>query len=118
MLDWTKVFKTTVLNLNKVQEAPEVNFLIDIFVEKYVLFFYTNRIADPRIYTPLKDEFLKNKFSLFQISTFSIFKTEVKCSVIYWGFIIIVFKSVLDSVADPGCLSRIPDPTFFHPGSE
>ncbi len=22
------------------------------------------------------------------------------------------------SVADPGCLSRIPDPTFFHPGSE
>jgi hypothetical protein len=20
-------------------------------------------------------------------------------------------------VADPGCLSRIPDPTFFHPGS-
>jgi hypothetical protein len=27
--------------------------------------------------------------------------------------------STLDgaSVADPGCLSRIPDPTFFHPGS-
>jgi hypothetical protein len=24
----------------------------------------------------------------------------------------------LISVADPGCLSRIPDPTFFHPGSE
>ncbi len=23
----------------------------------------------------------------------------------------------LISVADPGCLSRIPDPTFFHPGS-
>jgi hypothetical protein len=22
------------------------------------------------------------------------------------------------SVADPGCLSRIPDPTFSHPGSE
>jgi hypothetical protein len=22
------------------------------------------------------------------------------------------------SVADPGCLSQIPDPTFFHPGSE
>jgi hypothetical protein len=22
------------------------------------------------------------------------------------------------SVADPGCLSRIPDPTFFYPGSE
>ncbi len=22
-----------------------------------------------------------------------------------------------DSVADPGCLSRIPEPTFFHPGS-
>jgi hypothetical protein len=21
------------------------------------------------------------------------------------------------SVADPGCLSQIPDPTFFHPGS-
>jgi hypothetical protein len=21
------------------------------------------------------------------------------------------------SVADPGCLPRIPDPTFFHPGS-
>jgi hypothetical protein len=20
-------------------------------------------------------------------------------------------------MADPGCLSRIPDPTFFHPGS-
>ncbi len=25
---------------------------------------------------------------------------------------------VFCSVADPGCLSRIPDPTFFHPGSE
>jgi hypothetical protein len=25
---------------------------------------------------------------------------------------------LLISVADPGCLSRIPDPTFFHPGSE
>jgi hypothetical protein len=25
---------------------------------------------------------------------------------------------VFGSVADPGCLSRIPDPTFFHPGSE
>jgi hypothetical protein len=24
---------------------------------------------------------------------------------------------LLGSVADPGCLSRIPDPTFFHPGS-
>jgi hypothetical protein len=24
---------------------------------------------------------------------------------------------VTDSVADPGCLSRIPDPTFSHPGS-
>ncbi len=23
----------------------------------------------------------------------------------------------MGSVADPGCLSRIPDPTFFHPGS-
>ncbi len=23
----------------------------------------------------------------------------------------------MDSVADPGCLSRIPDPTFFQPGS-
>ncbi len=23
----------------------------------------------------------------------------------------------MSSVADPGCLSRIPDPTFFHPGS-
>ncbi len=22
----------------------------------------------------------------------------------------------INSVADPGCLSRIPDPTFFHPG--
>jgi hypothetical protein len=22
------------------------------------------------------------------------------------------------SVADPGCLYRIPDPTFFHPGSQ
>ncbi len=29
-----------------------------------------------------------------------------------------IFKRCLDSsVADPGCLSRIPDPTFFHPGS-
>jgi hypothetical protein len=25
---------------------------------------------------------------------------------------------LVHSVADPGCLSRIPDPTFFHPGSE
>ncbi len=24
---------------------------------------------------------------------------------------------IIYSVADPGCLSRIPDPTFFHPGS-
>ncbi len=24
----------------------------------------------------------------------------------------------VDSVADTGCLSRIPDPTFSHPGSE
>ncbi len=24
---------------------------------------------------------------------------------------------LLSSVADPGCLSWIPDPTFFHPGS-
>jgi hypothetical protein len=24
----------------------------------------------------------------------------------------------MTSVADPGCLSRIPDPTFFHPGSQ
>jgi hypothetical protein len=23
----------------------------------------------------------------------------------------------LNSVADPGCLSQIPDPTFFNPGS-
>jgi hypothetical protein len=23
-----------------------------------------------------------------------------------------------NSVADPGCLSRIPDPNFYHPGSE
>jgi hypothetical protein len=28
------------------------------------------------------------------------------------------FYTILASVADPGCLSRIPDPTFFHPGSE
>jgi hypothetical protein len=27
-------------------------------------------------------------------------------------------KHIVHSVADPGCLSRIPDPTFFHPGSE
>jgi hypothetical protein len=26
--------------------------------------------------------------------------------------------SVHHSVADPGCLSRIPGPTFFHPGSQ
>jgi hypothetical protein len=26
-------------------------------------------------------------------------------------------KFATTSVADPGCLSRIPDPTFFHPGS-
>ncbi len=25
--------------------------------------------------------------------------------------------SLKGSVADPGCLSLIPDPTFFHPGS-
>ena len=23
----------------------------------------------------------------------------------------------ISSVADPGCVSPIPDPTFFHPGS-
>jgi hypothetical protein len=27
------------------------------------------------------------------------------------------FASIQSSVADLGCLSRIPDPTFFHPGS-
>jgi hypothetical protein len=27
------------------------------------------------------------------------------------------FSRQLTSVADPGCLSRILDPTFFHPGS-
>ncbi len=27
-------------------------------------------------------------------------------------------KIVASSVADPECLSRIPDPTFFNPGSE
>ncbi len=26
-------------------------------------------------------------------------------------------SDTLSSVPDPGCLSRIPDPTFFHPGS-
>jgi hypothetical protein len=26
-------------------------------------------------------------------------------------------STIQNSVADPGCLSRIPDPTFFHPGS-
>jgi hypothetical protein len=26
-------------------------------------------------------------------------------------------RTVRYFVADPGCLSRIPDPTFFHPGS-
>jgi hypothetical protein len=33
-------------------------------------------------------------------------KSVAKCQII-----------VKSSVADPGCLSRIPDPTFFHPGS-
>ncbi len=28
------------------------------------------------------------------------------------------FRMLGFSVADPGCLSRIPNPTFFHPGSE
>ncbi len=32
--------------------------------------------------------------------------------------ILFYIHNVLDSVADPECLSRIPDPTFFHPGSE
>jgi hypothetical protein len=27
------------------------------------------------------------------------------------------FSCFFSSVADPGCLSRIPDPTFFHTGS-
>jgi hypothetical protein len=27
------------------------------------------------------------------------------------------FSLFAGSVADPGCLSRIPDPIFFHPGS-
>jgi hypothetical protein len=47
-----------------------------------------------------------------------------------WGFLVGIFLSFFtfhskfaSSVADPGCLSRIrlfsiPDPTFFHPGSE
>ncbi len=26
------------------------------------------------------------------------------------------YRYIYISVADPGCLSRIPDPTFFHPG--
>jgi hypothetical protein len=29
----------------------------------------------------------------------------------------VVALIVMDSVADLGCLSRIPDPNFFHPGS-
>ena len=29
----------------------------------------------------------------------------------------LVRTHVFCSVADPGCLSQIPDPTFFHPGS-
>jgi hypothetical protein len=28
-----------------------------------------------------------------------------------------VYVLYFNSVADPGCLSRIPDPTFFHPRS-
>ncbi len=28
-----------------------------------------------------------------------------------------MLMKVENSVADPGCLARIPDPTFFHPGS-
>ncbi len=33
----------------------------------------------------------------------------------YWFGCFVVFTV---SVADPGWLSRIPDPTFFHPGSQ
>jgi hypothetical protein len=29
----------------------------------------------------------------------------------------LILWMVLASIADPGCLSRIPDPTFFHLGS-
>jgi chromosome segregation ATPase len=32
-------------------------------------------------------------------------------------FIFIMSGFFVSSVADPGCLSRIPDPTFYHPGS-
>ncbi len=32
-------------------------------------------------------------------------------------FSIVLMLIPVRSVADPGCLSRIPDPTFFHPGS-
>jgi hypothetical protein len=33
-------------------------------------------------------------------------------------FSLLNFYLPATSVADPGCLFRIPDPTFFHPGSE
>ncbi len=36
----------------------------------------------------------------------------------YAAFIYNLQVKSKSSVADPGCLSRIPDPTFFHPGSE
>jgi hypothetical protein len=29
----------------------------------------------------------------------------------------ILYEYIVASVADPGCLSRIPDPGFSHPGS-
>ncbi len=35
-------------------------------------------------------------------------KSEANCQIV---------GTEAGSVADPGCLSRIPDPTFFHPGS-
>ncbi len=41
-----------------------------------------------------------------------------RCSTVSFIFGNIIIYTETDSVADPGCLSRIPpDPTFFHPGS-
>ncbi len=56
--------------------------------------------------------FCKVKVSFIQGPAYNMLSDLVqKLLFLFWN------KSLSSSVADLGCLSRIPDPTFFHPGS-
>jgi hypothetical protein len=63
---------------------------------------------------------MMGKFSIFFIPLWGFMHHYtvgyiLSCGLTSWFHLFLV---VLGSVADPGCLSRIPEPTFFHTGSE